>query len=341
MYGKSGVPERPVHSIIDGSKLKDLKDCPRGFFFRHILGWTPEDPNIHLVFGSALHAAMESFLIHGMDTEEKVQMAYLAFMDTWDRRTDESPFPDNLTEAKNPEQAMLLLYDYAERYKGDMQRFETLYTEVQGVFPINKDGSRILHFNMDGVLREVERDKIVLQEHKSTGRHSKHWETQWDYTQQVTNYFLAGVMHFGFERVDRVEVNGLVVRRPTKSIQNNFDFLRIPVRKSGAQLQANIAQLNHWWDYLEWNKDQLCKTEQDSPVLQAFPPNDASCAKFGCRFYPHCQKANPLAEYGSAPPIGYKEEFWDPTKRDTIRYTLDLTEGKGEIKPKQKEDDDD
>ena len=52
------VPQFDIH---DSTKINCFQTCPRKYFYKYVLGWSHEDANIHLVFGSAWHKAMEVF----------------------------------------------------------------------------------------------------------------------------------------------------------------------------------------------------------------------------------------------------------------------------------------
>ena len=49
----------PSVGVIDSTKIKGYLTCPRKFFFEHILGWKPIDSAHDLIYGQALHYALE------------------------------------------------------------------------------------------------------------------------------------------------------------------------------------------------------------------------------------------------------------------------------------------
>jgi len=343
-YGTSGVKVHPVHSIMDGSKVKRLMDCPRGFFFEHILGWQTNRFNIHLTFGSAIHAALETLYLHGdWHLGEAVVKAYESFVKVYTEEVSQDEFFEE-DPVKNPEQAMRLLINYAAVWAADLNKYKTLYTEVGGVVPITEDHSRLIAFNIDQVFQHMtgpKEGKIGYKEYKTTGRNTGAWRDSWQYAFQPGTYFYALAAHYGLDMIGDCFVDGLVVRKPTKQKPNNFDFERFPIIKSGPQISTWISDANHWWDYLDWNLEKLCQQQPDDPVLHAFPLNSASCAKFGCKHFPYCHKANPLRDLGpEQPPLGYEKAFWDPTQREVVKHTLDLTQSETAIKPVGGKDED-
>lgn len=52
--------------------------------------------------------------------------------------------------------------------------------------------------------------------------------------------------------------------------------------------------------------------------MMAFPMNDTSCTDFfGCPYHDYCMSwQNPLQRCGE-PPLGFREEFWDPSAMET------------------------
>ena len=335
-YGSSGVLVHPVHSIMDGSKIKRLMDCPRGFFFEHILGWQTDRSNIHLVFGSAMHAALEVlYQLGDWHLGEAVIKAFEAFMETYNEEAGKDEFFEH-SEVKNPDQGMRLLVQYAAHWAQDLNKYKTLYTELAGVVPITEDHSRLISFNIDQVMQMLtgpHAGKIGYKEYKTTGRNTSAWRDSWQYAFQPGTYFYALAAHFGLDQIGECYVDGLVVRKPTKANPNNFDFERFPIKKSGPQISTWISNANHWWDYMDWNLQKLCQQTPDDPVLHAFPMNSASCAKFGCKHYPYCHKANPIADLGTDAPLGYEKAFWNPNERQVVKYRLDLTQSNTEILP--------
>ena len=64
------VPVSDCWSVLDPSKIKTFKQCPRQFFYEHVLGWRSKEPNLHLVFGEAWHQALEHLFNNGMSSNK-------------------------------------------------------------------------------------------------------------------------------------------------------------------------------------------------------------------------------------------------------------------------------
>ncbi len=300
--------------ILDSSKLNTYLDCPRRFMYEYVLGWRPEGENNHLEFGSAWHKAMEHLLLNQerrLAEPEKVAVeAFDAFMTRY-RET----MPDSLdaaNEPKNPAGALRSLLSYVERYRDDS--FKVHYTEVAGTVPVGEDsdGIRLLHFRLDSVCEDPG-DGVFSLEHKTGSQLSRQWTDQWLLATQTSTYTHVLRCIFPKEQVYGVKINGAIIRK------KDTEFIRVPVRKSDSIMNAWMWEVNHYIDMLKWNMNMLLEESSvDDPILTAFPKNPQACTKyFGCPFLPYCQNwANPLQRV-EAPPMGFKQEWWNPADEET------------------------
>ncbi len=321
------VPYHETMDIIDSSKVQAFMDCPRGFFFRYVLGWEKEDANIHLVFGSAWHDAMEHLYNNGLSSKE-VAVAYQKFLETY-----REGFPNELTDGdrapKDPSTALQALAKYATTYRDE--DIEVLYTEVASVVPIRAD--RVIHTKTDVVLRQG--GSIWSHEHKTTGRNSAPWREKWNLIIQIGSYSHLLFSAFPNEHVEGVKINGAVF---TKS--RGAEFLRIPVRKTATDMQEYLWEVNHWIDQMIWNFEHLSACSDKDDVMTCFPKNSQSCSKFGCRYPGLCSVwQNPLQNLDRMPP-GYEVSFWDPRRVQEEARNIAVPDEEGNliIKPKQTEE---
>lgn len=105
-------------NVQDSTKIQEFMCCPRRYFFRYVLGWVYEEPNIHLVFGSSVHKAMEVFYKEGNTpnlTAEAIVEAYEAFLTYY--RTYFSEDSDEENEPKTPANFLNALPLYVSTYK--------------------------------------------------------------------------------------------------------------------------------------------------------------------------------------------------------------------------------
>ncbi len=324
-YSKLNLPVyHETMDIIDSTKLNTFQDCPREFFYRYVLGWQEVKPNIHLTFGSAWHEAME-YLYRCQDgdqvgyTAEQVVAAFRAFAKSYEKNYPSDIFSgleelagyDTTAGAKDKANAGEALIGYVSRWKDD--NFKTLYAEIAGSIAISD--TRDLHFNMDSVIDNG--GMIGTDEHKTTGRLTQTWRNQWATRLQVGGYSHVLYTLFG-DGNSGVRINGAVLRKPYKDGRSNNEFLRIPVKLSRDMMATWLWEVQHLLSRLDWNMEQFAKAKASDRVLQCFPRNPASCAKYGCKFEGLCSTwANPL-KYADNPPEGFKRGYWDPRLREVI-----------------------
>jgi len=84
-------------------------------------------------------------------------------------------------------------------------------------------------------------------------------------------------------------------------------------------------QMNSWlWntvdivDDLERDMDRLSHCTDSDLIMQAFRMNPESCTKYyGCMFHDYCMSWDNPLRCCDEPPLGYREEFWDPRTMET------------------------
>lgn len=307
--------------IVDSSKLRTYMDCPRKFFYEYVLGWRYEAPNNHLVFGTAWHAAVESLLLNDY-SKESVANAGLLFMKYY--RAELPPSTDELYAPKRPIDALSALVSYAKRFKSDDKLYEFPHTEVGGVVLINKDSP--MHFKIDAIARVRSTGKYLIMDHKTSQRKSSKWSSGWQLSTQLLLY-----MHVLYCLYSPEEVQGARVRGSFFYKNSRHGFDEAVIDKTSPQMQAWINSCNKWYDDLKNDMDILLWEDNDEElVMRSFPQNDQACTKyFGCPYLDFCNAwPNPLTRCES-PPIGFRVEHWDPTKIETIKENINLTQLKG------------
>jgi hypothetical protein len=304
------VKPHPTWAIVDPSKLNDFLECPRKYFFMHMLGWKPETPNNHIVFGQAWHKAMEHLLLNGYgpasinDAQEKLRNHY---------RKELPPETDELFEPKTPDRAVLALTEYTVKYKHDLDNMEVLYTEVSGAAPISDKA--IMHFRMDNILKH-RAGYYFSHEHKTGTYLNIQWIMKWPLSIQVGCYVHALYCMYPADLVRGVMVDGSFFKRTKAPL---FDFGRVPCWKTPSQMRIWHNTVSHYLDQLETETNLLFDNDNPSfPVMVSFPQRPTSCDNyFGCSFHDFCMAwPNPLQRCDEPPP-GYKIEYWDPRIEDS------------------------
>jgi len=311
------VPYDRTWNIHDASKLNEYLECPRKYFYHYVLGWVSDKPNNDLVFGASWHKAMEYLLLNGYELRSVAEAADL-FIGLY--RKDFPEESDELFVPKTPSNAIEALSIYTNEYRNDHSEFEVLYTEISGTVPLAEDV--IMHFRMDNILKKIKPEdgrSIFSLEHKTSGKgKSRQWEDQWILSEQIGTY--THVIHCLYppEEVLGIKMNGAFF------LKTKLDFARMPCYRNRESMQVWLWNTLLWIDAIRWNFDALSECNDSEDVLMAFPMNPQSCTKYwGCAFHDFCIAwPNPLRRCDH-PPIGFKQEFWDPSAIETT-HKMDL-----------------
>ena len=308
--GDYPIPEHPTWFKVDSTKLQSTMDCWRMYMYEYIFGWRSSRPNNHLVFGDAWHAAMEHLLIHGYSDLEVIR-AYDKFLKKY--RLEFSEDTDSEFAPKTPHNALNALSKYVEHYKSDMEKYKVLYTETSGVVSLAEDIQ--MYFKIDSILED--NDKMIFSlEHKTGSMLSDKWKERFSLSTQVGTYTHVMYCMYPPERVKGVKINGAFFYKSKPPA-----FERVPVWKTKNQMQVWLYNTMWWIDELKHNMELLKEQTEDQQVLECFPMNTESCTKyFGCPYLDFCTAwPNPLQHYGE-PPLGFKEDFWDPERETTHKF---------------------
>ena len=325
------IPNVEQHGVQDSTKVISFMTCPRMYFYEYVLGWRPEIPSNHLVFGSAWHKAMEVLLEKGY-TAEVVMEAYQAFLQEY--RKTFPPDTDELFHPKTPDNALIVLAKYAQNYARDLKDVEVLHIEVGGRVGINDDQS--LYFKMDTICRGPR--GIFSLEHKTAGSFYL-WDQQWPLSIQVGTYTHVLYCMYPEADVAGVIMNGVMfgkTKKPWEELHahgNNkkykppYDFHRFDAFRSRPQMHNWLWTVQYWLDQIEANFEWLQDCSPDDPILTAFPMNSTNCTKYnGCPWQDFCNAwQNPLARC-EQPPLGYIVEHWDP-RAEEVQTIVEIDKG--------------
>lgn len=296
----------PSVDVVDSSKLGTLMDCPRRFFYEHVLGWRVDKfgEDFHLVFGEAWHRAIEVLSHIGFD-DEALMRAFTVFQEYYAQHFDvDAEMHKNKTLANVLRG--LALYSGLYKHSG----FKTLYTEVSGVVPVSD--TRSIHFRLDNI---SEKDgQVYVLDHKTGSTFSRSWYDQWSTSNQMSCYTHAAYCHFDPSTVWGVRIRGILFQQQKLAEK---DLVEVPVHKTMEMMQAWLVNVNRWFDVIDQEFDKLASATANDDVMAAFPLNTQSCTKyFGCPFITFCTAwANPLRRCG-VPPSDFKVAHWDPRDRD-------------------------
>lgn len=310
------VQEHPAWYIKDSSKLDTWLDCPRQYFYRHMLGWEVDKPAHDLYFGESFHKAREHQLLHGY---ADIAGAFEAFMSHYRKEFDEET--DELYRPKDPTGVLFALTKFAEERQSDLLENDVLYTEISGTVPV--DEKRVLHYRMDSILRRHGDGKIFSWDHKSAKKFGRQWAEKFHLAVQNGTYTHCLYCIFPIEDVLGVEFCGTAFEYLSKGSKQrpqgyNISFQRVPAFKTPDQMNVWLWNVNQYLDEIERETDRLMHCRENDTVLMAFPLNPNSCTKyFGCPYHDFCISwANPLQKCFE-PPIGFRQKFWNPMEMET------------------------
>jgi len=181
---KKGNRMSAQNNITDSTKLNDLKRCPRFYFLRHILGWSPTSTGFDLIVGQAWHEAMATLLRYKQDGKtyaDGQEAALLEFSRVYSQ-IEEPP----TTGAKTEENCMTAICMYVDYYKND--DFGVVAIECPGVVPITE--TRCLHFRLDAILlkKDAAGDMLYVVDHKTTIRSTSTSQLRWFISTQMGAY---------------------------------------------------------------------------------------------------------------------------------------------------------
>jgi hypothetical protein len=313
----NGITPVPEWDIYDSSKIQHYLDCPRAFFYKHILGWT-RDMEIanDLAFGRAWHEAMEVIYKEGFSMEA-VEKAYNeAFLPSY-----RESFPaetDGLFGAKTPTNAYTALCEYIMEpsIRRDLDLFDVIDTEISGLVPVNEEQSMV--YKLDLLYRRRDNGMFGVLEHKTKkNSFSRTWTDQWDQSIQIGTYNHALNLIVGneeFSNVEGVTVNGAAF------LKTKFDFLRVQVKRPVDMMHEWLWTVNDLIDNIKMDIEFLEECSEDDVIMRAFRKNPQACTKYyGCEFSAFCSAwPNPIQSCHTAPP-GYKVEFWNPLTEEATK----------------------
>lgn len=320
------IPYHPSQEWFDSTKLEAYRDCGRKFFFEYMLGWSPRSGSVHLVFGSAIHAALEYFynsLMRGGPGVHKDNLAgaFDAFMTYWEANFN--PLLMAEKPNKNPKRAIEILNQYISEYKSDNTEFEVLYTETVGDVPIDEKGT-MLRVKMDAVIKHKREGWVAPLEHKTLSAFGQSWVDQWEMAIQPGSYQYATQGMFDDAR--GVIINGLIFR--SKDYSDKSNFFRQRYFRPRNQMAQWLAIVYDLIDRYERDRQILISVGEKmkkgikSTVLPCFLPGPC---KWGCSFPSLCTHwTNPLEQNLSSPPPAYSLRFWDPKEE---KHSFELNKG--------------
>ena len=316
------VPSHPSHDIMDSTKLKEYMECPRKFFFKYILGWNSSRPSNHLVFGSAVHLAMEHLILNGYHANAVVDAMELFNSHYREQFPQETDF---LYEPKTPMRFFGLLLEYIKEYATDHADFEVYKTEIGGTIPLSSNPNHVLAWKMDTILFNRHTQMYFSLEHKTKQGNSinKSYEIDFKMGPQVGTYTHVLNSLFNPMDVEGIIINCMCMK---KTKQPEFILKRIPIHMNNTNMLVWLEMCKSWLDTIHLDYLALSDASDKDDVLKPFKMNPGSCSNWGatCQYCDLCQSwPNPLQHLHQMP-LDMELRFWDPLVEENLKEIMKL-----------------
>lgn len=269
------------------------KSCPRMFFLRYVLGFQPEFTRKALIFGGAMHTAIENYYLC---FERELQPTVEAFEKDLFYRQEEyelgTEYEEDLRCGK------LFLTEWHETWKEhDLKRYRLIEVEQPYEIPLGPEEEFIFTLRVDRIMQDTYSDEYFVFDTKTTRWSVFGTMKSVEADDQMTSYIWAvrkahPDWHVESAVVDIIYGRGRKVeaQRPGVVIRDKYALAQYE-----AGLYGTISEVS-----------AKVKALDDVPSEVLFPRNGSHCAKFGCDFAPVCRNR---AEFDRVPP-GFVRDSW-------------------------------
>ena len=302
-------------NTIDASARGDFASCPRLYHNRHLCGYQPLGPNMHLAFGGALAAGLAAartrFYLEGWSREAAEAYGLWALIANWgDHPTDVGESGTLSERSKTLDRCASTYVEYLDMYPLGEDRFTPLPLPGQdgriGVecpFRIPIPDTRhpaggpwyyTGRMDMLGDYADSTGGSTRLIGDEKTGSSENHWAEQWDMRAQFPGYVWAAEQ-LGMP-VEGVLVRGIIVYKARTEFPHIIKtYAPWRVAEWLDTLRENLVRIEDYWRRGVWPK------AWGSACMSYFRP---------CPYTPLClaEDETPWRE------AGYRVEFWDPLK---------------------------
>lgn len=283
----SGMSTPSGKRFFDNSMLDVFRVCPRKFYFRHIRNWETAGIRVPLIFGTAIHAAMDQLWpgVHGNNDFQLLELSMTAFQKAWiaggmGDSMDFDTFP------RTPARAIDILIGYIKQYRSMIESVQLVAVETAFVVPLSLENSDIFYI---GKWDKVYKDRLGynILDHKTASSIANTWLNSFSPNGQMDGYLHAGHMTYGDE-MHGVMIDGLL------NSKSKIDFIRLPLQRQIGQLNAWLWEVTDLIDQIELNEERLLdirSSDKRLDYLAAFPKCTTSCTQYYgiCPYHDICQ----------------------------------------------------
>jgi len=269
--------------------------------------------------------AREYQLLNGYND---VSGAYEVFINEYRKEFD--PETDSIYTPKDPLGVVTALIKFNEEKSLDLVENEVVeidghkMTEISGTVPVSD--TQVLYYRMDSIMRRKEDNMIFSWDHKTTNERyitGRQWAEAFHLGIQNGTYTHCLYCLFPMDQVLGIEFCGCGFAHLKRSSANrpagsHATLRRVPAFKTPEQMNVWLWNVLDILDDIDRDMDRLMHCSDSHSILSSFHMNPKSCTNYrGCPYHDFCLSwGNPLQRCGE-PPIGFKEEFWDPSAMDT------------------------
>ncbi len=280
-------------SWLDFSGFNNYLQCPRSWFLSNILGLIPGSgpPNIHLLFGKALHNGLEESYAEAQDLQEREVIdgyeeseLHTVLAEIGKAGFDESWFKNEGDLFEKPPKTRAKAHSAIDTYWAHHVHALMHHTDVVAVersFGIPLGAYHpVLYGSIDLLVRGPTGLQVL--EHKTTQSFSQAFKEGWETSWQLSAYILASYMIYG--EIPVAIVNGILFQK-TKAP----DLISLRVPKTPDDLEQFTREIRVRLEELEWHVRLLVQDAKDNAPMSAFPKNPYACQGYRlCPFYDFC-----------------------------------------------------
>lgn len=274
--------------------LSSYQSCRWKWYYRNILKLVPLKTSRYLLFGQAVHGAMEAYYNYEVgNPEEMLQVGLDWLRSLHDQYEKLEHYNDDFDKM----QAMIKKW-YATYGITDMANYDILAVEVEMIIPL--PGGFNMTVRPDVAVQDKNNKSIYLLEHKTTSRSIHEMAHSVSCQAQVDAQILGLQQWCKANDKDPSYIGGVIPNIMYKR-QSVCQAERTPVinrtRKELADTQLSFAGL-----FSEIGQKVASLEAGTMPPEALFDRNGSWCAQFGCEYESICK-----SRFTGAPP-GFKKE---------------------------------
>lgn len=266
----------PLKGEFSPSSLTSAQ-CRRKFYFEKVLGLKSKYISPPLIYGSAIHAAVEFFYKNiGSETmsfEEVQRGAVQQFVNYWTR------FPVMGDDRRTLEGGILTMTRYCDTYRDDVTGFEE--NDIEGTQWVPMPNGTMLMMKLDRVATQGKHVGVV--DTKTSSRPlTDYYFREYEQNSQVSLYYYGMEQLLG--RCDFIMIDGILVPHPAPGSASR-PFSRRNFFRTDVQMEEAVNSYCQVTDDLMVGIHMEDKEEQ----IKFFYQNQSRCNDYGgCPFKSVC-----------------------------------------------------